>query len=393
MKVCQLCAVDFTLQKFLVPLIDGMKEEGWDVTAVCSDGPSVNHLRNMGYKIHTLNIRRTLNPFSAFRAVIQLTSLFRSERFDAVHVHTPVAALLGRLAAKFAGVPFVVYTAHGFYFHGGMSLLRYQFFLTLEKVAGAWTDLLFCQSAEDADAAKRYRIIAPTRVVTIGNGVDIQRFSPACAKNRWETRSALGIPNDNFVVGFVGRLIEEKGVRELLVAITSLATRYPKLCLLLVGDRLDSDRGRTVRQSFDEAGLILGERLVATGLRDDIPDLLAAMDVFCLPSWREGMPRTIIEAMSMGVPVIATDIRGSREEVIDGETGLLIAVKSPSQLALAIEKFLQNPSMIRDFGMAGRARALNLFDEKRGISLQIASIARRCNFPSGKKRNGHEAPF
>ncbi len=116
LKVCQLCAVDFTLDHFLLPLIDGMRHAGWTVIAVCSDGPRVTSLRERGYCVRTVPIARSLNPLAHVRALARLVRLFRREQIDIVHVHTPVAALLGRLAARIARVPLAIYTAHGFYF-------------------------------------------------------------------------------------------------------------------------------------------------------------------------------------------------------------------------------------------------------------------------------------
>ena len=117
LKVCQLCAVDFTLKHFLLPLVDGMRDAGWEVTAVCSDGPAIAGLRERGYDIETVRIERSFNLFRHIGSTRVLIRVFRARRFDVVHVHTPVAALIGRVAARIAGVPTVVYTAHGFYFH------------------------------------------------------------------------------------------------------------------------------------------------------------------------------------------------------------------------------------------------------------------------------------
>jgi glycosyltransferase involved in cell wall biosynthesis len=114
--------------------------------------------------------------------------------------------------------------------------------------------------------------------------------------------------------------------------------------------------------------------LVATGFRNDIPELLAAMDLFCLPSWREGMPRSIIEAMMMAKPVVATNIRGSREEVVHGETGLLVPVRSPAVLAQAIRRFLDDPEWGKRLGIAGRIRALSLYNETNVVDLQLNRI-------------------
>lgn len=374
MKVCQLCAVDFTLQKFLLPLIDGMRAHGWSVTAVCSDGPGIAGLRQRGYRIETLPIARSMNPFLAFRSLVGLYRFFRRERFDILHVHTPVAALIGRLAGRLAGVPLIIYTAHGFYFHDDMPRWKRSFFVSLERLAGYATDLLFCQSSEDAEDAIHEGIAPVDRVLTIGNGVDILRFDPTTVGDGRNTRSEFRIPHDAFVVGLIGRQVREKGIAEFLQAAQILGGEYPRLWFLLVGERLHSDHADAVDADFESARKVLGERLVASGLRADIPELLAAMDLFCLPSWREGMPRTIIEAMMMARPVLATDIRGAREEVVPEETGLLVPVRSPDALAAAMTRFIENPVWGKQLGSAGRTRAMALYDESRIVRMQLDRI-------------------
>jgi len=374
LRVCQLCAVDFTLKNFLLPLIDGMRMRGWQVVAVCSDGPSVADLRNRGYRIETVKIARSMNPWAAFLSLLALIRLFRCESFDVLHAHTPVAALIGRLAAWLTRMPLVVYTAHGFYFHDDMPAWKYRLFVTLERMAGLWTDLLFTQSSEDARTAVAERIMREDRVLAIGNGVDVARFSPDKVGAGESVRESLGIPANAFVVGFIGRQVREKGIIEFLQAAEQLARTHLQLWVLLVGERLPSDHAAGVDDEYAKAKEALGERLVAPGLRNDIPEMLAAMDLFCLPSWREGMPRTIIEAMMMAKPVVGTDIRGSREEVVHGETGLLVPVRSPDALAEAIGLFVANPAWGRELGIAGRIRALSLYNESSVVSTQLERI-------------------
>ena len=374
LKVCQLCAVDFTLLHFLLPLIDGMRGAGWDVTAVCSEGPAIPGLRSRGYRIETVPIARRLNPLQHSRSLLELVRLFRRERFDVVHAHTPVAALLGRIAAKIAGVPLVVYTAHGFYFHDEMPPPKRQAFVFLERVGGWLTDLLFTQSAEDAQAAVTEHIVPQGRVFAIGNGVDAARFDPTAVGDRLLLRKRLGVPEGAYLVGMIGRQVREKGVAEFLDAAVEVARDHPRAYFMLVGERLASDHADSVEAELGRAGAALGARLLLTGQRPDIPGLLAAMDLFCLPSYREGMPRTIIEAMMMAKPVIATNIRGAREEVVPGETGLLVATRDVRALARAIARCVADPEWARILGEAGRKRALMLYDERNVVALQLEKI-------------------
>ena len=374
MKVCQLCAVDFTLKNFLLPLIDGMREKGWQVTAVCSDGPFVSGLRSQGYRIETVRIARSMNPLAVMRSFILLVRFFRRERFEVLHVHTPVAALIGRVAAWVAGIPLVIYTAHGFYFHEEMPPWKYRLFVALERFGGRFTDILFSQSAEDAADAVAEGIAPGDRVLAIGNGVDVARFDPEKVGAGDTARRMFGIPESAFVVGMIGRQVREKGIAEFLLAATQLARSHNNAWFLLVGERLASDHSGSADSEFAVAKAALGERLVAPGARSDIPQCLAAMDLFCLPSWREGMPRTIIEAMMMGKPVVATDIRGAREEVVPGETGVLVPTRSPDRLAAAIARFIDDPGLGKQLGAAGRERALMLYDEKIVIALQLERI-------------------
>jgi glycosyltransferase involved in cell wall biosynthesis len=353
-----------------------MQAEGWEVIAVCSDGDYVNGMRADGYRIETIPIARSMNPWLALRSLIALVRYFRQERFDVLHAHTPVAALIGRLAARLAGVSVIIYTAHGFYFHDEMPAWKRSIFVNLERIGGRFTDLLFCQSAEDARDAVYEGIVPEYRVLAIGNGVDVARFDPDKVGTGETARASLGIPKDAFVVGLIGRQVREKGVAEFLQAAVRLAAGYPQFWVLVVGERLPSDHAQGVEAEFAQARAALGERLVAPGLRNDIPEMLAAMDVFCLPSWREGMPRTIIEAMMMARPVVATDIRGSREEVVHNETGLLVPTHAPEQLAAALARCIDDPAWAREMGRKGRQRALDLYDESRVVRLQIDRIAR-----------------
>ena len=374
LKVCQLCAVDFTLEKFLVPLVSGMLNQGWEVHSVCSDGPSVGRLRTQGFKIHVIPIARGFFRVSHLSSLTRLIKLFRREKFDLLHVHTPIAALLGRIAAKIAGISIVVYTAHGFYFHDDMPRWKYILYVSIEKLGGLLTDILFTQSAEDALTATRYRFLDSKNIHAIGNGVNLKRFSPTNWDCIADVRRAFKIPMDAFVVGFVGRLVEEKGVGDLIIAAEYATRQSPNIWFILIGERLPSDHAKGVEIELKKLSLQSSARVLMLGPRDDIPQLISAIDLFCLPSWREGMPRSLIEAMAMSKPVIATNIRGCREEVIHGETGILVPPRKPFELANAILQMSEKREECLMMGEKGRARALNFHDESLIIRKQIEII-------------------
>ncbi len=379
LKVCQVCAVDFTVEKFLTPLIDGMLNEGWDVTTVCSDGPSISNLRNKGYNIYTIPIARSMNPFKALRGVYFLYRYFNKANFDIIHVHTPVASLLARIAAYFSKTnAYIIYTAHGFYFHDEMPIVTKKIFIYLEKITGKFTDLLFCQSSEDALDAEKEGIMPGKDIITIGNGVDIEKYNISRYEILYhDIRSELNIPLNAKVVGIVARMVREKGYIELLQAAINLKKTHDNLYFLLIGGRLKSDHDIGIEEALKEAKYKLNECIIDLGMRQDVPRLISVMDIFCLPSHREGLPRTIIEAMFLKKPVVATNIRGCREEVVNNETGLLVPVKNVEELTKALDYLLKNQKIAKKMGERGYQIAKKCFNENDVVKVQIDCIKQR----------------
>ena len=374
MKICQVCAVDFTLKTFITPLIDEQIKRGHEVISVCSEGKYTLELRAKGYELKSINISRNFNIFHHLKSTYLLYKFLRQNSFDIVHVHTPIAAMIGRLAAFCAKTPLIIYTAHGFYFHDNMGFFKKHLFIYLEYIFGLFTDLLFTQSEEDAVTAKKYKILAEKKIFAIGNGVSIERFDPKKIGSVKEIRRSLSIPDNAFVVGMICRLVKEKGVEEFLEAAKIVSNKDQNSYFLLVGERQTHDHAKSVDKIINQAKDEIGNRLILTGYRSDIPNLLSAMNLFVLPSWREGMPRSIIEAMMMQLPVLATNIRGSREEVLPNITGELVPIKSPKQLANSIYKFITQKSWAKNLGLAGRLRALEHYDENKVIRLQLEII-------------------
>lgn len=373
MKICQLCSVGFTLYHFLLPLMRAMREADHEVVGVCSEGPFAERVRAEGFRVEAVGFKRNYDILHHFGVYGELVRLFRRERFDMVHVHSPIAALIGRLAAARAGVPKKVYTAHGFYFHEHQPWGLRQAFIGLEWIGGRFTDVLFTQSAEDAETARNLGLCRGGVIEAIGNGVDPARFRPAEAADaaRQRLRAELGAGDGDVVILMIGRLVAEKGYPELFAAMKDVNAR-----LWVVGNRLESDHAASVDDAIAsvEADPDLSRRISFLGYRSDVDELLRAADIFTLPSHREGMPRSIIEAMMSGLPVVATDIRGSREEVVDGETGFLVPVWDAARLADALRKLAEDDDLRSRMGAAGRRRSVELYDESKIVDRQLQRL-------------------
>jgi len=303
-----------------------------------------------------------------------LYKLFKAKKYDIVHVHTPIASIIARIACKMSGVQMVIYTAHGFYFHEKMSFHKFWFFVFLEKISGFMTDILFTQSYEDKQSAIKFKFLPKDRIFYIGNGVDIERFNPSKIKNKLLIKKSINIPYNSFVIGSVCRLVKEKGLIEFFDSAINISKKYKNVYFVIVGERLLSDHNEKVTKYITKVKSELGERIIFLGKRNDIPEILSILNLYCLTSWREGMPRSIIEAMMMSKPVLATNIRGSREQVVNEKTGVIVPIKSSKDLEREMIRFIENKQRCREFGKEGRKKALEFYDEKKIVDLQVDII-------------------
>ena len=353
MKIIEVTNVDFSLRHFLLPLMRGIRARGHEVIGVCADGPLLAIPRAEGFRIEALPLARSLSPRAQLRAFAALVRLLRAERPDLVHAHMPISGFLARLAARMAGVRRVAYTGHGFLFNQPGPWPRRGASLLMEWLGGRLTDVTMTVSTEEAADARRLGIAR--QATGIGNGRDPGQFRPdPLARQR--VRGELGVAAARVVVIAVSRMVRHKGYPELLTAMRDVDAE-----LWVVGERLASDHGEDLEPAFAASGL--GSRLRRLGSRDDVAALLAAADIFCLPSHFEGLPMSVIEAMLAGLPVVATDIRGPREQVVAGETGLLVPPRAPLPLAAALGRLVADPELRTALGAAGRRRAMALYDE------------------------------
>jgi glycosyltransferase involved in cell wall biosynthesis len=361
LKIAQITNVDFSLRHFLLPLMRGARARGHEVVGLCAEGPLLDLPRAEGFRVIPIPFARSLSPAANWRALRALGAVFREERFDLVHAHMPISGLLARLAARGAGVPRVAYTCHGFLFNQPGPFWRRGLSLGLEWLGGRLTDTMLTVSEEEAADARRLHIHPHPQAVL--NGRDPAIFHPDAAA-RAAIRAELGVAEGECVVIAVSRLVRHKGWPELLAAMPEV----PGARLWVVGERLASDHGDDLEPHFARAAALMGGRLQRLGYRHDVARLLAAADIFCLPSHFEGLPMSVIEAMLSGLPVVATDVRGPREQVVHGETGLLVPPATVPPLAEALARLASDPGLRARMGQAGRTRALKRYDEAKVVA-------------------------
>lgn len=368
MKILELTNVDFSLRHFLLPLMRGLRERGHDVVGACADGPLLDIPRREGFRVEHVPMARSFNPVAQARCLAALVALIRRERPDVVHAHMPISSLLARCAAWLCGVRCIAFTCHGFLFNQPGPAWRARLSLFLERLAGRVTHVFLTVSEEEAGDARRLGIHRDP--IPVLNGRDPALYHPDAAA-RAAIRAELGASETDCVVVAVSRLVRHKGYPELLLAMQAT----PANCVLwVVGERLATDHGEDLEPHFARAEAALPGRIRRLGYRHDVGRVLAAADAFALPSHFEGLPMSIIEAMMTGLPVVATDIRGPREQVVDGETGFLVPPMTVEPLAGALSKLAADPALRARLGAAGRARALDRFDEAKIVARTVALL-------------------
>jgi glycosyltransferase involved in cell wall biosynthesis len=344
--------------------LDYMKARGLAVRAMTSPGPDLERFAaELDIPIDPVAMPRRVTPYADILAVRAMHRLLRRHRPAIAHAHTPKGGLLGLVAAVAADIPVRIYHMRGLPFTTAAGWTQRLLRLT-ERVSCRLAHQVLAVSDSVRAAAVQEGICDPARIKVLGrgsgNGVDAAgRFDPDAVglQVRRQTRARLGIGEDALVVGFVGRLVRDKGLVELAAAWRSIRDTSPTAHLLLIGPFESRDPVPS------ETRLALGAdrhvHLVGTVL--DMPPGYAAMDVVVLPTYREGFPNVLLEAAAMRLPVVATRVTGCVDAVDEDRTGMLVPPRDASALARALQTYLRDPALRRDHGGAGRDRVLSQF--------------------------------
>jgi len=312
--------------------------------------------------IRVPHLVRQIAPFHDLRALWHLTRLLREGGYGIVHTHTSKAGFLGRLAAKRSGVPIIVHTPHGNIFEGYFPRPLTRFFVAMERRAARWTDRIIELTPGGIDEHLAQGIGRREQFVTIFSGIDLVPFTAAVAR-REATRRALGIEQHEFLVGAVARLEPIKGLTYLVSAAQTVLDTLPNARFIVAGQG-------SLHSELRTQAARLGDRFRFLGPRDDVPDLMAAMDVFVLPSVNEGMGRVLLEAGAAGTPSVASHVGGIPDIIEDGRTGILVPPRDPEALARAIRTLAEDERLRQAMGQAAQTSIVPEY----GLDRMVARI-------------------
>lgn len=361
-RVAHLTTVDLSLYALLETELRVDVEAGCDTWGISAPGPYVERVTALGVNHCAVpSFDRSWRPGADLRAARELAQVLRRLRPDVLHTHTPKAGVLGRVLGRSLRVPVVVDTCHGLWTRPDQPAWVRRSVVGVEAIASQFAHAELYQNSEDARTMSRL----VRRQTVVGNGVELSRFGRS---GRERVRRELGIEADVLLVGGIGRLVREKGIEEFTQAARRLAGKAE---FVWVGPE-DATKSDALQPSVGHVRFL--------GERDDIPDVLAALDVFVLPSWREGLSRSGMEAAATGLPMVLSDIRGCRDIGSHEEHLLLVPPRDVDALVQALVRLLEDSALRKRLGAAARERALATFDQRAVAlrSLQTYVAVARC---------------
>ncbi|MEN6560326.1 MAG: glycosyltransferase [Acidobacteriota bacterium] len=365
-RVLMVSTIAGTHRSFLLPLARHFRKKGWRIDAAAAGISKSSECREAYERVFELNwSRHPLDLGHLISSARRIRFLATSESYDIVHVHTPLAAFAVRFALRRlrrGGRPKVVYTAHGFHSHPEGNPFSNAFFLGLEKMAGRWTDRLIVINRHDETVAEKKKIVPSAHLAYMpGIGVDRAYYSPdrVSPEGIAKVRKDMGIGDGTPLFLMIGDFMPGKRHQDLIRAFRGVR-RDAHLAFAGIGNR-----SRKMKKLVRELGL--EDRVHFLGLRNDIPVLIRSSVATIMPSIREGLSRSVIESLCLGVPVIGTDIRGIRD-ILEPAGGLLVPPRCPAALQSRMEWVLSHPKEAEDLGLRGRETS-TIYDVNRIIAL------------------------
>ena len=365
-KLIRITTVPISLEKLLEGQLSFMNEE-YEVIGVSSKRKELEvYGSNNGIRIYSVEMTRTITPFTDLKAVIKMYRFFLKEKPLVVHTHTPKAGIVGMMAAKMAGVPVRLHTV------AGMPLMetsgtKRRILEQVERITYSLATKVYPNSKGLKKIILDHKFANPHKIKVLGegssNGIDTQYFNPAdfSAENKNELRQGLGISVKDLVFIFVGRLVKDKGINELVQAFKKLALEKENMSLLLVGS-YEQDLDPIKEENLKE--IKKHPKIFTTGYQADVRPFFAISDILVFPSYREGFPNVVMQAGAMDVPAIVSDINGCNEIIFNGINGLVIPVKDEDALLEAMRKLAINVPLREKLSINSRSLVCSRFERR-----------------------------
>ncbi len=345
---------------FHIPYIKMFIKKGWIVDVVTNGDEKVPFASNE----YSVSIKRSPFSVSNVFAIIQMIRLMKKNKYDLVMCHTPMGGVVTRIAAYITNTKPVIYMAHGFHFYKGAPFINAFLFKNIEKILAHCTDCLITINKEDYEAAKKFKLRKNGKVYLLyGIGADLDRIKITNI-DVLSKKQELGIPENAFVVLNVGELINRKNQNSAIKAIGKCKNK--NIVLVICGRGKNEFRLRKLTKDLN-----LEQRIIFCGFRKDVNEIMKAADVFLFPSFQEGLPVSVIEAMASGLPVICSDIRGNRD-LINENGGYLVNPLDINKMSYYIDFLYQNPNLRKLFGEYNKKES-EKYDLKK-IILDMESI-------------------
>ena len=336
-----------------------LRESGFEISVICGDRGYGEKLEECGLQVVHIPFAREIEPWTDLRCARALLQTLRRGGFDIVHSHNPKGTLLGPPIGQIARLPVVVHTVYGFLFNENSSGLHQLLAKAAERWCARWSDHLLFQCREDYEYAQTHNYKEKERLHLLGSGIDERRFDrDRYPQARLEKRRELGLAPDDLVVGMVGRLVREKGWEEFYQMAGRIAAQFEQVRFLAVVITEEDQSDALDPQQLMAANGVT-DRCLMLEQRQDMPELYLCMDLAVLPSHREGIPRALLEAGAMGVAMAASNIRGCREVIVDGETGMLFGLKHVEEFTDVVLALLRDTERRRQLGEAGRKHIMD----------------------------------
>lgn len=352
----------------------GMDRRIYEAELACAPGGRlIDLVQSHNMSVRTFNnLVQPLHPVKDLLALMNLIFFLKKNRYHIVHTHNSKAGFLGRLAAKFAGVPVIVHTVHGFAFHDQEPIWRQNLFRNLERRASRWCDKMIFISQPLIDWALREGVVTEDKAVKIYSGIELDQFGPVTEDTKNRIRSKWRIGHEDVVIGVVSKLWEGKGHAILIKAFKELRKEIKDIRLVIVGEGYIYNELRNLVHMLG-----LKDSVLFTGFQMDVSEIIATFDVAVLPSFFEGMGRVLLEAMAMEKPVVASRVGGIPDLVEHGVNGFLVSPGDVLELSNTIKKIVRDKKLAHEMAEKGRKRITEQFSAEAMVQ-SIEKVYNEC---------------